>query len=282
MLAIASGIELLTLLDRALPGALMLAQAAGDSAAAAAGAAGTAAADAPAQSKSLLEYIQSGGIISYVLILLSIAAVGLIITSLLQLRIAALAPEPIVEQLDRLLRDRQVDQAIAFCAQPANACFLTRVLGAGLLKASRSTFGMLELRPALEAAGQKEVERLDKLNHWIAMIAALGPMLGLLGTVIGIIGAFETLGQATGAARSAGLAKFMSLALVTTAEGLIVAIPCTVAHAIFKRRVDRLATDVSEVIESLTAPLQPGAQAAKNAPRPAARAAAPMSPANVA
>jgi biopolymer transport protein ExbB len=281
VIGLESGLQLLQALEQTLPGTLVLAQSAADAANTAASAA--AQPDAAAQSKSLLEYIQSGGVISYILILLSIAAVGLIITSLLQLRKSALAPDSIVEQLERLLRDRHVDQAMAFCAQPANACFLTRVLGAGLLKASRSTFGMLELRPALETAGQKEVERLDKLNHWIAMIAALGPMLGLLGTVIGIIGAFETLGQATGAARSAGLAKFMSLALVTTAEGLIVAIPCTIAHAVFKRRVDRLATDVSEIIESLTAPLQPGAQAAKAAPRaPARPAAAPLSPANVA
>jgi len=110
-------------------------------------------------------------------------------------------------------------------------------------------------------------------------------MLGLLGTVIGMIGAFNAIGSLQGAARSTELAKFMSLALVNTAQGLVVAVPCTVAFALFRQRIDRMVTDVAaDVLEPLSDDLaaglsmaaRPGAQAPRATP---AAAGAPARPA---
>lgn len=227
---------------------------------------------------SLWTYIAKGREIGAVLILLSIAAVGLIIANAIILRKSYLAPPASVDELEKLLSAKQVDAAVKFCRRPENDSFLTRIVGSGLSKASRSAFGMLELKPALEAAGAREVDRLDRLNHYIAIIAAVGPMLGLLGTVIGMIGAFgEIGGNSSGAARSGRLAEFMSYALVTTAMGLVVAIPCTIAFGIFKRRLDGLATAVGETVEGMVAGLMlgggtgaPAASGTGAAPRPAA------------
>ena len=142
------------------------------------------------------------------------------------------------------------------CAAPANDSFVARVFGAALLRCSRSPFGFLELRTALEESGQREADRLHRANDGVGIIAAVGPMLGLLGTVMGMIGAFASIGALEGTARSRELASFMSIALVCTAEGLLVAIPCTVAFALFRRHIDHLISEISEKIEYLTRTLE--------------------------
>jgi biopolymer transport protein ExbB len=119
------------------------------------------------------------------------------------------------------------------------------------------------------------VTKLQRLNNGLGVLAAVGPMLGLLGTVIGMIGAFNAIGSLQGSARSTELARFMSLALVNTAQGLVVAVPCTVAFALFRQRIDRLAGDVAgEVLERLAEDLAAGLArraAGARAAQPAAR-----------
>jgi len=126
--------------------------------------------------------------------------------------------------------------------------------------------------------------KLQRLNNGLGVLAAVGPMLGLLGTVIGMIGAFNAIGSLQGAARSTELAKFMSLALVNTAQGLVVAVPCTVAFALFRQRIDRMVTDVAaDVLEPLSDDLAAGlsmaARPGAQAPRAMPAAAAPARPA---
>jgi biopolymer transport protein ExbB len=233
--------------------------------------------EAAPSSMSLLDYIHSGGTLSYLLVLVSFVAVGLIIRNALLLRRDRLAPPESVARLDDLLREGDITAAREFCNSPVNASFVTRVFGAALARCARSPFGLLELRTSLEEAGGREADRLHRLNDPIGVIAAIGPMIGLLGTVIGMIGAFMTIGTLEGTARSTKLAEFMSLALVCTAEGLIVAIPCTIAFSMFRRKVDALVTDMGELIEDLANRVPQGEQAKPKpvaAPRQAARVGA--------
>ncbi len=233
------------------------------------------AAEAPeVESKSLLSYVNDGGFLAYVLVAVSFVAMALIIRNLIIFRESKQAPPEDFQQLDKLLRANDIEGAIALCTNPERNSFLTRVFGTALLRCSRSPFGFLELRSALEESGQREADRLHRANDGIGIIAAIGPMLGLLGTVIGIIGAFRAIGTMSGAQRSNELAVFMSIALVNTALGLIVAIPCTVAFSLFRRRVDALVGDIAERIELLTRSLEqmPAGEGTAHAPP---RAAAP-------
>ncbi len=220
------------------------------------------------ESKSVLQYIASGGPLSYVLVIVSLLAVSLVIRNLIILSRSRLSPPAVFERLSGLLRENDIEGALAYCSAPENSSFLTRVFGSALLRCSRSPFGFLELRSALEESGSREADRLHRSNEGIGIFAAIGPMLGLLGTVIGMIGAFAAIGRLEGAARSHELAKFMSYALVNTAEGLIVAIPCTVAFSLFRRHVDQVVGEIAEQIEALTRYLEqtPGDER----PRPAA------------
>lgn len=214
----------------------------------------------PTRSKSLLDYIFEGREIGFIIIALSLVAVCLIVVAFVRLRPGRMTPPESVEALDRLLGSGDVRGAIAFCDDPENASFLTRVFGSALRRCTRSPFGFLELRSALEEAGQGEVARLYRQTEPIGLIAAIAPMLGLLGTVVGMVGAFDTISVTEGLARPDQLAGSISQALITTVLGLIVAIPTTAAYTYLRSRIDALASDAAEAAEQLAMHLEGGGQ----------------------
>lgn len=228
--------------------------------------------------RTLLTYIHDGGKIGYVIIGLSFAAVVLVVAQLIRLRLSRLAPEEHVARIDESLRSGQLEQAIVYCNARENDSFITRVMGAAMTRCSRSAFGLLELRAAIEEAGQQEVARLHRATDSVGLIASIAPMLGLLGTVVGMVGAFDTLHSSEGFPKPADLAGDISVALITTVLGLIVAIPATAAYSHLRNRVDALTNDVGSVIEELIANVEgvaPGASEQKPAkPAPRARAGA--------
>lgn len=230
------------------------------------------AADAAAGStRSLLDYIRSGGVIGAIILALSVVAVAVILAHLIRTRRSVLVPPDIAVELERRLRTGDLASAAVWCNDPENRCVLTRTVGPALKRCSRSEFGLLELRSALMETGSREIEVLQRSLDPIALIAAIGPMLGLLGTTVGMIGAFATLGKLEGASRSTELTQFMSLALVTTAQGLIVAIPCSVAYSLLRRRLDRIAGEMGELLEDVAAipGASPAAAITPAVPKPA-------------
>lgn len=229
---------------------------------------------APAAQRSLWQYIQDGGPLGYLLILISIVALGLIILLSIELQLGRMAPQEVILSLSRCFREGNTGEALRYCQQSENNCFLSRIFGSALTRCGRSQFGTLEIRSALEEGGRREVERLYRTTDFVGMIAQVGPMLGLLGTVFGMIGAFTSISGQQGAARSAALAGYMSLALVNTALGLGVAIPCTIAFGILRRRVDALSEKVADIAEGLAAELD-AKPAQPRLSRPAAPAARP-------
>lgn len=234
-------------------------------------------ADAPNE-KSLLDHVVSGGPIGFAIIILSFVAVVLIIAHMVQVRATKMAPPEVVQSLDQLLKKNDVDGAMSYCQAPENDCYLTRVFGSALVRCSRSPFGFLELRSALEESGQEETARLLRSTDGIGLIASVAPMLGLLGTVVGMVGAFETISLTEGVARPDQLAGSISVALITTVLGLLVAIPATAVFTYFRNRIESLVTEVSQVTEELSAHLE-GASGGQPAPkRPAQAARRPVQP----
>lgn len=214
---------------------------------------------------SLWDYIRDGGALSYVLIALSVVAMALVIRNAIYIRRTRHIPLDLAQKLDMAMAGGSLDEAARACSGEHADSFLARVMGAAIERVRRSAFGNLELRTAVQDAGAAETERMHRMNDYIGIIAAVAPMLGLLGTVVGMIGAFRTIGTLTGAARSTQLATFMSMALVNTAEGLIVAIPCTIMFAVFRRRIEEIVDDSSRVMERLISHIS---ASAAPAPRP--------------
>lgn len=202
--------------------------------------------------RSLLDYVIQSGEVGMLIIALSLFVTAVIIAQFFTIRVSRLAPDDHIENLDRLLADHDINGAIEYCESEENHCLLTRVLGGALRRCSRSPFGYLEIKAAVEELGEQEVGRLQRMTDVIGLVASIAPMLGLLGTVIGMVGAFDTISVTEGPVRPDSLAGNISMALITTVMGLIVAIPCTAIYTYLRNRVDHLVTEIGETIEELT------------------------------
>ncbi len=216
--------------------------------------------------------IQAGGIIGYIIIGLSTIALALVIMHLVQIRRDALLPPDQVDTIENLLSQGRVAQALEYCYDPDADSYLTRIMGAGLTRYQKSAFGAFEIKNAIEEAGEDQTARLYRSTDALGVIGSIAPLLGLLGTVLGMVGAFESLSR-TATPNHEALASSISLALVTTLMGLILAIPCISLHRYFGNRIDAFASEASREIERLALHLESTGQT-----RPAAATPRPRAP----
>jgi len=141
---------------------------------------------------SLLKFITGGGVIGYIIVLLSIVAVAFVVIHFVQIRRVALLPPEKVKGVREMVERGDLEGALEYSTLPANDCYYLRVIGAGLKRFLRSPFGAFEIKNAMEEAGAEETAKLYRTMDVIATIGAVAPLLGLLGTVQGMIGAFGT------------------------------------------------------------------------------------------
>ena len=218
--------------------------------------------------------IQAGGIVGYIIIGLSTIALALVIMHLVQIRRDALLPPDQVDTIENLLSQGRVAQALEYCYDPDADSYLTRIMGVGLTRYQKSAFGAFEIKNAIEEAGEDQTARLYRSTEALGVIGSIAPLLGLLGTVLGMVGAFESLSR-TATPNHEALAASISLALVTTLMGLILAIPCIMLHRYFGNRIDAFASEASREIERLVLHLESTGQsrpaAATPRPRPGPR-----------
>jgi biopolymer transport protein ExbB len=118
-----------------------------------------------------------------------------------------------------------------------------------------SEFGFAEYRTAVEEAGEDFTGRLYRKTEVLNVIGSIAPMLGLLGTVVGMIEAFNTIAARQGMARPEELAGGIGQALITTLLGLFVAIPTMVAFSFFRNKIDSLVAEAGKRIERMMLPL---------------------------
>jgi biopolymer transport protein ExbB len=214
----------------------------------------------PASGESLLDIVQKGGLIGYIIIGLSVGALVLIVLHLVQIRRSALLPPEQLEETERLLARGDVNNALAYTADPANDSYFSRIMTVGLTRYTKSAFGAFEVKSAIEEAGEEQTARLYRSTDALGVIGSIAPLLGLLGTVVGMVGAFSTLSKA-GAAKPELLASDISLALITTVQGLIVAIPCVALFTYFRNRIDAFASEAAQEIERIILHLESAAPA---------------------
>ena len=183
--------------------------------------------------------------------MVTIAAAALVIEHLLTIRTRVLAPAGLGEKVREQLLAGQLRQAEQQCKlQPS---FLAYVLHAGI---SEIDGGYTAVEKAMEDATAEQSARLFRRIEYLSVIGNIAPMLGLLGTVIGMIVAFREVASTQGAARAADLAEGIYLALVTTVEGLLVAIPSLAAFAVFRNRVDQLVAETTYAAQHAVTPFK--------------------------
>ena len=205
--------------------------------------------------RTFWDNLVASGLIGLVIIILSFVAVGLIIEHAISIRKERLMPEVVLQQLEEMIHHGQIAEATEFCRDPKNYSLSTDVILAGLETYQGSEFGFAEYKSAVEEAGEDNTARLYRKTDLLNLIAAIAPMLGLLGTVQGMILAFNQLANETKHPSPADLADNISLALVTTFEGLVVAIPAMAAFSYFRNKIDSLVSECGKRVERILMPL---------------------------
>jgi biopolymer transport protein ExbB len=198
----------------------------------------------------IITVFMKGGIVMYPILLCSVFALAIIMERLLFLRRRKIIHPELLLVVRKYWQTMEIDKAVAFCKN--NDIAMSRVLKAGLLRAD---YGILEIERAIEGAGNHEATLLNANLRGLGVIANLAPLLGLLGTVTGMIKAFSAIAE-SGAGNPSIVASGIAEALITTAAGLIVGIPTLAVYYYFKGRVDRLIFEMEEVslkfLEELT------------------------------
>ena len=195
--------------------------------------------------------ILAGGAVGWVIILLSVAAGSLVIEHLITIRRSTIIPQELADRLFQLVKSGDRSKAVELCQ--ANPGFLSNVVLPALMQPwSRWDY----VEKAAEDALANQTGKLYRKTDRLSLIGNIAPMLGLLGTVVGMIVAFRQLSISGGMAIGADLAEGIYLALVTTVEGLIVAIPALAIHSILTNRITALADDVAFTVEQILRPIK--------------------------
>jgi biopolymer transport protein ExbB len=210
---------------------------------------------AATQPTGFLDIVFSGGLVGIVIIVallgLSIAAVYLIFDQIMTLRRSEIAPDGLHDSVRQALLRGSVAEADAACRRQPSVLSYTLLFGL-----SEIDLGWHEVEKSVEDALAEQSARLMRKIEYLSLIGNIAPMVGLLGTVTGMIIAFQQVATSAGAAGAGDLAEGIYQALVTTVGGLVVAIPSLGAFAIFRNRVDALIADVAHQTGHALSPIK--------------------------
>ena len=188
----------------------------------------------------MYEFIVQGGMVMYILLAASILALTIIFERSWSLRRAVVLPAEEIENIEDAVRSGNVEAAVQMCSD--NNTAMSRILWVALNNRGVKRAVMKEI---LEEIGRQEVAHLERFVGILGVVAAVSPLLGLLGTVIGMIEVFQVI-SIEGVGKADILAGGISKALNTTAAGLSVAIPALVAYRIFESRINSFVIEIEQ------------------------------------
>jgi biopolymer transport protein ExbB len=197
---------------------------------------------------SLIEMYKTGGWAMYPLTLLSVGMVGLIVYNALAVQSDRILQPQLVPEIDQAFEELDIEQAKKLCE--SNPGPLTNIIQAGLLRTDVSNYDMEQVKEAMEEASAEELSGPYLLINYLSIIAALSPMVGLLGTVSGMVKAFNVI-KTEGAGSAQELAGNISEALITTASGMIIGIPAMFFFFFFKNKYGKITSRIARIIGDL-------------------------------
>lgn len=191
---------------------------------------------------TLYGLLHAGGSVMIVLAGLSILAVTLIIYFLFTLTEKRIVPNDMVTQIRHYVRDGRYDDVVRLCRRSKG--MFSKVIQAGL---ARGATDPSSVSSTMETVGRREAENIMRQIHYLSDIGTISPLVGLLGTVLGMINAFNFIAFDVSTVKPVALATSVAQSLVATAGGLIVAIPCMGFFYFFRGRLQVLIGRVEEV-----------------------------------
>ena len=199
-----------------------------------------------ASDKTIGQIIADSGPIGMAIIVLSVIALAVVIENFISLKRDKLAPPELIDEIQALFDEEKFQEAMELCEDEPS--YFTRVCGAGIAKIGHQFEAM---EKSIEEMGDEESIKLHQKIGWLSLIANVAPMMGLLGTVMGMVKAFNEIAASQGQANPADLASGISQALLTTMLGLIVAIPVTAAFAFLRNRLIKTIIETGAIVEDL-------------------------------
>jgi biopolymer transport protein ExbB len=188
----------------------------------------------------MVELFIKGGTFMYPLLLMLLFGVAISMERIWSLSKASINTRHFFAEVQEALKQRGPEGAAEVCSNTPGP--VASILHAGLLRLDR---GLDHVEKAIEESGAIEMAFLEKNMVWLSTVANIAPLLGFLGTVSGMINSFEAIALA-GDVEPSIVAKGISEALITTASGLVIAIPIQALHNFFVSRIDKLIIDMQE------------------------------------
>lgn len=203
---------------------------------------------------SLGDIIKGGGFVGYCIILLSVVSLALAIEHFVTIRRDKIVPPELVDEIEALFEEEEYQEALELCESEPN--FLTNILSAGLPKINA---GFDAMEKAMDEVAEEETLKLHQKVNWLSLIGNIAPMAGLLGTVWGMIMAFNEIVRLGQAVTPKDLAGGISAALITTLFGLLVAIPALFFFFWFRNRVVKTSLEITAIADDLVERFRPHA-----------------------
>jgi len=189
----------------------------------------------------MLDAIRSGGVVMIPLAACSVLSLAVILERIWRLRRSVVLSPELVDQVQHWVDQGVLQEAAALCRRVDSPMAI--IIMAGLTAARTGKEGM---RTAVEDAGRQQSAFLEKNMNWLGICATIAPLIGLLGTVTGMIKVFNIL-AVKGPGDPYALASGISEALITTAAGLIIAIPSLLFYHFFAGKIDQLVSEMERM-----------------------------------
>jgi biopolymer transport protein ExbB len=214
----------------------------------------------PPGPESLLRLaIRASGPIGFFLLLLSIYFTALVIRLFMEFRVTEAVPTPLVEKLETAIRDKKFQDAYDVCKD--NDSFLARLVRTGIANLPN---GRADAKEAMAEASEEIVTNYEMKISYLAVIGTLGPMIGLVGTIWGMIMSFKEIATAAGAQpRPEKVAEGISTALFITLEGVTLSVPAIFFFAFFRNRIAQMTMEATRVADRTINSLVAAAKAVK-------------------
>lgn len=195
-------------------------------------------AEEAANGMTLGRFFHDGGSLMYVLAAISVFFIANVLYLFATLRMGVTIPRAVYNEVISKIRDGRFDDARKACDYRPGP--FTHVAMAAIDYATAvPEADAVMINAAIEGEGARQATKLQARTQWLLDIAAISPMVGLLGTVMGMLGAFHAVSSTIASAKPVALAQGVSLALITTIAGLVVAIPAMAFYAWFRRMASR-------------------------------------------
>jgi biopolymer transport protein ExbB len=225
------------------------------------------AAAAPKAQRSMLQWaIEASGPIGLFLVILSIYFTALVIRLFMEFRVNEAVPPALIDKLEEAIKERKFQDAYDACRDDNS--FLAKLVRTGIANLPN---GRAEAKEAMAETSNEVIVTMESRISYLATIGTLGPMIGLVGTIWGMIQSFQTIANAAGSQpRADEVAQGISTALFITLEGVSLSVPAIFFYALFRNRIAQIALEATKVADRTIGAFYSAAKApTAKAPTPA-------------